>query len=85
MGRADRSAGRDVLNARKQNETEKEPIKKRCSSTELYHICQHKNNLQDETELHVDSVVDVDEVVDEVVDDGDAYADSKNDCVSKVE
>ena len=80
MRRADRIAGRDVLDARKQNETEKELIKKRCSSTELYRICHYKNNLQDETELHVDAVV----VDDEVVVVGDAYADSKNDCISKV-
>jgi len=54
---------------------------KKCSSTELYRICHYKNNLQDETELHVEAVV----VDDEVVDEDDAYAISKNDCVSKVD
>ena len=54
---------------------------KKCSSTELYHFCHYKNNLQDKTELHVEAVV----VDDEVVDKDDAYADSKTDCISKVD
>ncbi len=55
---------------------------KNCSSTELYHFCHYKNNLQDETELHVEAVVDDD---DEVVDEDDAYAISKTDFISKVD